>query len=79
MLHVKSRRPALGIGAGGNDPLPTPSEAMHEPFVAFPSWLMRIRCPAGAADRADRVRQCRCPDAAHGQRYDPTAGCFRRI
>jgi hypothetical protein len=33
----------------GNDPLPTGAEAMDQPFAAFPSWLMRIRCdrPAG--------------------------------
>ena len=30
-------------------------------------------------NRADEVRQRRCPDAAHGQRYNPRAGCFRCI
>ena len=28
----------------GNDPLPTPAEAMDEPFAAFPSWFLRITC-----------------------------------
>ena len=28
----------------GNDPLPTPAEALDEPFAAFPSWFMRITC-----------------------------------
>ena len=28
----------------GDDPLPTGAEAMDEPFAAFSSWLMRIRC-----------------------------------
>ncbi len=28
----------------GNDPLPTPAEAMDEPFAAFPSWFLRIEC-----------------------------------
>jgi hypothetical protein len=26
----------------GNDPLPTPAEALAEPFRAFPSWFLRI-------------------------------------
>jgi hypothetical protein len=25
----------------GNDPLPTPAEALAEPFAAFPSWFLR--------------------------------------
>jgi hypothetical protein len=49
----------------GDDPLPTGTEALDEPFRAFPSWFMRITCercgqermfnqtqPAGAEDRA---------------------------
>ena len=28
----------------GNDPLPTPAEALAEPFAAFPSWFLRITC-----------------------------------
>ncbi len=28
----------------GNDPLPTPAEALAEPFAAFPSWFLRIEC-----------------------------------
>ena len=114
----------------GDDPLPAGAEAMHEPFAAFPSWLMRIRCdrcgkdrflvethfdrrdmllrdiiqahaprwlwrpgwqgrvvdrhrgrhqPAGAADRADGVRQRRCPDAGHVPALWSRAGCFRHI
>ena len=30
----------------GNDPLPTPAEALAEPFAAFPSWFLRIECDA---------------------------------
>ena len=30
----------------GDDPLPTPDEAMDEPFAAFPSWFLRIECDA---------------------------------
>jgi hypothetical protein len=28
----------------GNDPSPTPAEALAEPFAAFPSWFLRIEC-----------------------------------
>jgi hypothetical protein len=35
----------------GNDPLPTPAEALDEPFSAFPSWFMRIEC-----DRCGKVQ-----------------------
>ena len=35
----------------GDDPLPAGAEAMHEPFAAFPSWLMRIRCDRCGKDR----------------------------
>jgi hypothetical protein len=35
----------------GNDPLPTPAEALDEPFSAFPSWFMRITCDRCGKDR----------------------------
>ena len=28
----------------GTDPLPSPAEALAEPFSAFPSWFLRIEC-----------------------------------
>ena len=28
----------------GEDPLPTPAEALNEMFGAFPSWFLRIEC-----------------------------------
>ena len=31
--------------------MPAGAEAMHEPFAAFPSWLMRIRCDRCGKDR----------------------------
>jgi hypothetical protein len=34
----------------GTDPLPTPAEALADPFVAFPSWFLRIEC-----DRCGKV------------------------
>ena len=30
----------------GDDPLPTPAEALAEPFAAFPLWFLRIECDA---------------------------------
>jgi hypothetical protein len=35
----------------GNDPLPSPQEALNEPLRAFPSWFLRIEC-----DRCGKVR-----------------------
>jgi hypothetical protein len=35
----------------GTDPLPTPAEALAEPFSAFPSWFLRIEC-----DRCGKVQ-----------------------
>ena len=32
-------------------PLPTPAEALDEPFAAFPSWFLRITC-----DRCGKVQ-----------------------
>jgi hypothetical protein len=34
-----------------DDPLPTPEEALAQPFAAFPSWFLRIEC-----DRCGKVR-----------------------
>ena len=28
----------------GTDPLPSPAEALAEPFAAFASWFLRIEC-----------------------------------
>jgi hypothetical protein len=35
----------------GADPLPTPAEALCEPFSAFPSWFLRITCDRCGKDR----------------------------
>ena len=35
----------------GNGPLPTPQQALDEPFRAFPSWFLRIEC-----DRCGKVQ-----------------------
>ena len=34
----------------GIEPLPSPAEALAEPFAAFPSWFLRIEC-----DRCGKV------------------------
>ena len=48
-MNVKT--PARHWSSYGNDPLPTPAEALDEPFSAFPSWFLRIEC-----DRCDKVQ-----------------------
>jgi hypothetical protein len=35
----------------GDDPLPTSSEALGQPFSAFLSWFMRITCDRCGKDR----------------------------
>ncbi len=35
----------------GNDPLPSGTEALAEPFAAFPSWFLRITCDRCGKDR----------------------------
>jgi hypothetical protein len=42
--------PARHWRSYGTDPLPTPAEALAEPFAAFPSWFLRIEC-----DRCGKV------------------------
>ena len=48
----------------GNDPLPTPADALAEPFRAFPSWFLRIEC-----DRCGRVQMV---NEAHAKWRDRT-------
>jgi hypothetical protein len=35
----------------GDDPLPSPAEALGQPFAAFPSWFLRIECDRCGKDR----------------------------
>jgi hypothetical protein len=46
----------------GDDKLPTPTEALGEPFRAFPSWFMRIEC--------DRCGKVQLLNEAHMKRRD---------
>ena len=45
-----------------DDPLPTPQEALGEPFDAFPSWFLRIEC--------DRCHKVQWINQVHMQRND---------
>jgi hypothetical protein len=46
----------------GNDPLPTPADALDEPLNAFPSWFLRVEC--------DRCSQVQLVNQAHMPRGD---------
>jgi hypothetical protein len=46
----------------GTDPLPTGTEALAEPFLAFPSWFMRVTC--------DRCGQQRMFSETHSAQRD---------
>jgi hypothetical protein len=35
----------------GDDPLPTPAEALQQPLSAFPRWFLRITCDRCGKDR----------------------------
>ena len=39
----------------GDDPLPTPAEALAAPLSAFPSWYLRMECEL--CGRACRTRR----------------------
>jgi hypothetical protein len=56
----------------GTDPLPTPAEALAEPFRAFPSWFMRVTC--------DRCGKDRMVNEAHMKRSDmPIRDILKRM
>ena len=54
-------RPTRHWRSYGNDPLPTGTEALDEPFNAFPSWFLRIEC--------DRCGKMQLVNQAH-QKWD---------
>jgi hypothetical protein len=43
--------PARHWRSYGTEPLPTPAEALAEPFRAFPSWFLRVTCDRCGKDR----------------------------
>jgi hypothetical protein len=63
----------------GTDPLPSPAEAVDQPFIAFPSWFLRIEC-----DRCGKVvmineahfgnRHARLRDILDRMRHDGCGG-----
>jgi hypothetical protein len=66
-------------GNYGNERLPTGTEALDEPFAAFPSWFVRVTCErcghermfneAHSAQRAMRIR-----DILHRMHHDGCGG-----
>ena len=78
-LRAVKPPPARHWRSYGNDPLPTPAEALDEPFAAFPSWFLRIEC-----DRCGKVqmineahapwRARRIADILHIMRHDGCGG-----
>ena len=48
---MPGRKPERYCRSYGDDPQPTGAEAMDEPFAAFPSWKLRIRCDRCGKDR----------------------------
>jgi hypothetical protein len=49
--------PARHWRSYGDDKLPTPAEALGDPFAAFPWWFMRIECDrcGGRAGKAELI------------------------
>jgi len=43
--------PARHWRSYGDDPLPTPAEALAAPLSAFPSWFLRMECERCGQDR----------------------------
>ena len=64
----------------GTDPLPTGSEALDEPFRAFPSWFLRITCDRCGKDRMlneahiEAERSCRSATSSRAMRHDGCGG-----
>jgi hypothetical protein len=56
--------PARHWRSYGDAPLPTPAEALDEPFSVFPSWFLRIEC-----DRCGKVQMV---NEAHARWRDRT-------
>jgi hypothetical protein len=58
----------------GTDPLPSPAEAMNEPFRAFPSWFLRIEC-----DRCGKVSMLNEAHTSGGRRAMPIRALLARM
>ena len=55
-------------------PLPTPAEALIEPFAVFRSWFLRIEC-----DRCGKVRMLNGAHVTAGQRNMPLRDFLARV
>jgi hypothetical protein len=56
-----------------DEPLPTPTNALAEPFAAFPSWFLRIKC-----DRCGKLRTVNEAHVTAGQRNMPLRAFLAR-
>ena len=68
----------------GTDPLPSPAEALQQPFSAFPSWFLRITCDRCGKvvmhneSHAQRWRDRTLADILKRMRHDGCGGLPRR-
>jgi hypothetical protein len=68
----------------GDDPLPSPAEALTEPFAAFPSWFLKLTCDRRGKDRfvnevyAGRWRDRTVADILRRMRHDGCGGLAGR-
>jgi hypothetical protein len=51
--------------SSGEDPLPTPAEALNEMFSAFPSWFLRIEC--GLCGKVTMINEARAATKLRGR------------
>jgi hypothetical protein len=68
----------------GNDPLPTGTEALDEPFAAFPSWFMRVTCERCGQERMfneahSGQRTMRIRDIIEKTRHDGCGGRAEKV
>ena len=68
----------------GNDPLPTGTEALDEPFAAFPSWFMRVTCERCGQERMfneahSGQHKMRIRDIIDKMRHDGCGGMAEKV
>ena len=61
----------------GTEPLPTPAEALAEPFSAFPSWFLRVECDR--CGKVPMVNESHCQVARSDVADDPREDAARRL
>ena len=60
----------------GTDALPTPAEALAEPFSAFPSWFLRVECDR--CGKPTMINEAHCTQRQH-QRALPLRDFLARM